>query len=521
MKTKIIIFFLVVLNTASLLFSQSFNYSGPSSATIAFGDNVTGATYYFSYSNVSNLTIPLLSVTLDGNIIGYDRCTVPPEGFLPSSFVVGNLTEGNHTIVFTLSSLDPSTLDCYNPLPNWQQTQFTISVNYKIKAQNNFTGGQIYVDDPNVSKTSPYERVTSNGNNIFLGAIEQFDGTYDRIWNASGINNSNWEIKRGNNVSSLSNSQSFTYTAQSGDKNAIVTANLRKVTNITFQNNFIGVGNGGVIKVNGTQVSSPTASYSVVELNPITATAISQSLNNITYSFSNWSTGSTNSAETFYPTTNSTITSNFVGIAAQSVNLNFEASNPNLPITLNWTEYPNDNVTQYKIWRRVKYKNEPTGNPVLLATLLRGTTSYVDYDFSGTNLGFTDWMLWYDVRSYYVTEGTYPNPNWAQVFSGGPLMEIVKDKTEKLSVVKENSLDNYPNPFNPSTIIRYQIVKAGHVTLKVYDTLGREVANLVDKQQLSGKYSVNFNASSLSSGIYLYRITANGFMAVKKMILLR
>ena len=130
-------------------------------------------------------------------------------------------------------------------------------------------------------------------------------------------------------------------------------------------------------------------------------------------------------------------------------------------------------------------------------------------------------MLWYDVRSYYVTEGTYPNPNWAQVFSGGPLMEIVKDKTEKLSVVKENSLDNYPNPFNPSTIIRYQIVKAGHVTLKVYDTLGREVANLVDKQQLSGKYSVNFNASSLSSGIYLYRITANGFMAVKKMILLR
>ena len=51
--------------------------------------------------------------------------------------------------------------------------------------------------------------------------------------------------------------------------------------------------------------------------------------------------------------------------------------------------------------------------------------------------------------------------------------------------------------------------------------LGREVANLVDKEQASGRYSVNFNASKLSSGIYLYRITANGFMAVKKMILLR
>ncbi len=277
MKTKFVIFFLVVLNTASLLFSQSFNYSGPSSATIAFGDSVTGATYYFSYSNVSNLTIPLLSVTLDGNIIGYDRCTVPPGGFLPSSFVVGNLTEGNHTIVFTLSSLDPATLDCYHPLPSWQQTQFTISVNYKIKVQNNFTGGQIYVDNPSVSKTSPYERPTSNGNNIFLGAIEQNDGTYNRVWNASGINNSNWEIRRNNIISPLSNSQSFTYTAQSGDKNGIITANLRKVTNITFQNNFINIGNGGIIKVNGTQVSSPTASYPVVELNPITATAISQS----------------------------------------------------------------------------------------------------------------------------------------------------------------------------------------------------------------------------------------------------
>jgi len=55
----------------------------------------------------------------------------------------------------------------------------------------------------------------------------------------------------------------------------------------------------------------------------------------------------------------------------------------------------------------------------------------------------------------------------------------------------------------------------------IYDTLGREVANLVDKDQPSGSYSVNFNASSLASGIYLYRITANGFTTVKKMLHLR
>lgn len=291
--------------------------------------------------------------------------------------------------------------------------------------------------------------------------------------------------------------------------------------NITFQNYFIGVGNMGNINVSANPYTSPTNSFSVTYGDSITATAVSQTINNITYYFSNWSTGSTNITETFYPISNTTITANFVGIAAQSIHLNFEASNPRQPITLHWDEYPNDNVTQYQIWRKVKYKKQPTGSPVLLATVDSETTSYIDYDFMGTNLGFTDWMLWYDVRSYYVTEETYPDPYWTQVFSGGLGMEKTPDIAGELSVIKENSLDNYPNPFNPSTIIKYQIVKAGHVTLKVYDMLGREVANLVDKEQPSGRYNVNFNASKLSSGIYLYRITANGFMAVKKMILLQ
>jgi len=157
----------------------------------------------------------------------------------------------------------------------------------------------------------------------------------------------------------------------------------------------------------------------------------------------------------------------------------------------------------------------------LLATVNRGTTSYIDYDFYGTNLGYTDWMLWYDVRSYYSTEGTYPDPNWAQVFSGGLIREKPTDLEEKLTVVKENSLDNFPNPFNPSTVIQYQIVESGFVSVKVYDNLGREVDVLVNKEQQSGKYSVAFDASKLASGIYFYTINAKDFYKVKKMILLR
>ncbi|HKK43818.1 MAG TPA: T9SS type A sorting domain-containing protein [Bacteroidales bacterium] len=85
--------------------------------------------------------------------------------------------------------------------------------------------------------------------------------------------------------------------------------------------------------------------------------------------------------------------------------------------------------------------------------------------------------------------------------------------------INENSLDNYPNPFNPSTVIRYQVVNPGHVLLTVYNSLGQQVAKLVDKQQSSGSYEVNFRAENLASGIYLYRIVANDFTAVKKMIL--
>ncbi len=84
-----------------------------------------------------------------------------------------------------------------------------------------------------------------------------------------------------------------------------------------------------------------------------------------------------------------------------------------------------------------------------------------------------------------------------------------------------NLTQNFPNPFNPSTTIRYQIPQDGIVTLKIYDILGREVATLVNEEKVAGKYEVNFNASSLASGVYIYKIQAGSFINSKKMILLK
>jgi photosystem II stability/assembly factor-like uncharacterized protein len=81
---------------------------------------------------------------------------------------------------------------------------------------------------------------------------------------------------------------------------------------------------------------------------------------------------------------------------------------------------------------------------------------------------------------------------------------------------------NYPNPFNPTTTINYQIPQTGFVTLKVYDILGIEVANLVYEEKPAGSYEVEFSASgSLASGIYFYRLQAGGYSEAKKMILVK
>ncbi len=82
-------------------------------------------------------------------------------------------------------------------------------------------------------------------------------------------------------------------------------------------------------------------------------------------------------------------------------------------------------------------------------------------------------------------------------------------------------LQNYPNPFNPTTVISYTIPKASNVTLKVYDLLGREVATLVNGFKTAQEYHVNFNASDLASGVYIYQLKYGNQSITKKMVLLK
>ena len=113
---------------------------------------------------------------------------------------------------------------------------------------------------------------------------------------------------------------------------------------------------------------------------------------------------------------------------------------------------------------------------------------------------------------------------------GSPDSIAVSGKGNKLTGVadaqsllpKEFALaQNYPNPFNPSTQITYAVPKAAKITLEIFDVLGRKVATLVDGVVTPGYYTANFNASSMSSGIYFYRLSSPGVTFTKKMLLLR
>jgi len=80
---------------------------------------------------------------------------------------------------------------------------------------------------------------------------------------------------------------------------------------------------------------------------------------------------------------------------------------------------------------------------------------------------------------------------------------------------------NYPNPFNPTTNIEFDLPKSGFVSLKIYNILGQEVADLINSDRMAGRYTVRFDASRYPSGMYIYRLQSASSVATKKMMLIK
>ena len=120
---------------------------------------------------------------------------------------------------------------------------------------------------------------------------------------------------------------------------------------------------------------------------------------------------------------------------------------------------------------------------------------------------------------------------WSQKSASGNLTALqIQSQSNSVTNVNENNSEtvtkyslsqNYPNPFNPSTTIRFTLPEHSFVSLKVYNIIGQQVANLVNGNMETGTYNINFDASNLPSGVYLYRIRANNFTQVHKMLLVK
>jgi len=173
-------------------------------------------------------------------------------------------------------------------------------------------------------------------------------------------------------------------------------------------------------------------------------------------------------------------------------------------IELHWRTATELNNAGFEVERRSKNQGASSEWQVLGFVRGRGTTteaqsySFLDRTASG--------KVQYRLKQIDF-DGQFEYSNIIEVDAGAP---------------KQFALEqNYPNPFNPTTLISYQLPVASEVSLKVYDVLGKEVATLVNERQEAGTYHFNFNASSLSSGVYFYRIKAGNFVSTKKMMLVK
>ncbi len=182
-------------------------------------------------------------------------------------------------------------------------------------------------------------------------------------------------------------------------------------------------------------------------------------------------------------------------------------------VQLQWTTVSETNSLGFYVERRALN----AGTFATVSNLVPGAgTTLQQHHYQWTDTKVTNGKYNYRLKLVDLNGSTtYSNPITVTV--SGVLGVGDKSLLPKTFALHQN----YPNPFNPTTVINYELPKATYVRLTVYDMLGREVATLVNETQDAGYKSVEFSASNLPSGIYVYRLTAGTFVEVKKMLMIK
>ncbi|MDI6767770.1 MAG: T9SS type A sorting domain-containing protein [Bacteroidota bacterium] len=173
---------------------------------------------------------------------------------------------------------------------------------------------------------------------------------------------------------------------------------------------------------------------------------------------------------------------------------------------------------KFRIWRAMIDYIGQVGLWLLKDSVAGNVTQYIDWSVYGAGSG--NYIARYKIKAV-------DTQNKESLFSDS--VSIIyryldkfgrEDQSPTPEGINEFKLHkNYPNPFNPTTVISYQLPAVSHVKLSVYDVLGREVATLVDGMKEAGFYTANFDGSKLSSGVYFYKLQAGSWKPIKKMLL--
>ncbi len=185
-------------------------------------------------------------------------------------------------------------------------------------------------------------------------------------------------------------------------------------------------------------------------------------------------------------------------------------------LTWNRSSNRDDYWNGYKIYREVTPSSIPTGHFILIDEVSTGTTSYTDLSIETGN-GF--WAHYYVTAINGIMESA--SSNIATVEVPAPMKRSTNKYDNNGVLGKNKLLQNFPNPFNPSTFISFSIKDDSFVNLKVIDVLGREVASLVNENLSAGNHKVVFDGSNLESGVYFYEIRTDNFRDIKKLLLLK
>jgi hypothetical protein len=176
-------------------------------------------------------------------------------------------------------------------------------------------------------------------------------------------------------------------------------------------------------------------------------------------------------------------------------------------------------------WTQVSSLTIEAGISIESGGMLVGTDSLGVFLFSdnGDSLGSrNDGLSNLNIHTVTMDNNGYVYTSTDNGVWRRPLSEITSVEEHSTALPSSYILEqNFPNPFNPSTIISYQLPIGGNVTINIYDVLGNDIATLVDEFKPAGKYETEFNAASLPSGVYFYSLKAGDYIDTKKMLLLK